>query len=55
MFGVPVVHGYVEGERVTMRLHWWANNRFGVGGGNETDMVLKVGAPTVDDLLKGER
>jgi hypothetical protein len=45
MFGVPVVRGYVSGEQVTTRIHWWANNRFGVGSGNGTDVVFKVGRP----------
>lgn len=45
-FGAPVVRGIVGGYRVTVRLLWWANNRFGVArSGKGTEEVLKVGTP----------
>ena len=45
-FGFPVVRGYVAGERVTARLLWWANNRFGVArDGVGTEVVYKTGNP----------
>jgi hypothetical protein len=45
-FGVPVVRGIVDGRRVTVRLLWGANNRFGISRSSKgTEEVWKVGRP----------
>lgn len=50
-FDVPVLRGYVDGERVTVPWLWWANQRFGVSrservpGRYGTEEVLKAGTP----------
>ena len=45
-FGIPVLRGIVNGERVTVRLLWGANNRFGVTRESKgTEQVFKVGVP----------
>ena len=45
-FGTKCLRGIINGDRVYVRLLWWANDRFGIARwGQGTEEVWKVGEP----------